>query len=249
MNYSTDSYAAMLLCLALSPNREEYAHPLTTSEYRDVCRRTKASSARHIGDLIGVDISGIMQLLGVTEEEAYRIYTLMSRSVQLSYTMEGFAMRGIKIITEFDEGYPLRLKKRAGEDAPPVMYVYGDAETLNAPSIGILGMSGIKTSAEVRASIEAITAFANKAGYRVMAGGELKPGTDEKDEIIRQKDAQIKTLQRELLETMDLLQAEREGDDAVLLREQITVMQEKIEMEERLNQRLKDKIVEMVLDF
>lgn len=83
----------------------------------------------------------------------------------------------------------------------------------------------------------------------VMAGGELKPGPDEKDEIIRQKDAQIKTLQRELLETMDLLQAEREGDDAVLLREQITAMQKKIEMEERLNQRLKDKIVEMVLDF
>lgn len=173
MNYSTDSYAAMLLCLALSPNREEYAHPLTTAEYRDVCRRTKASGARHIGALIGVDISGLMQLLAMTEEEAYRIYTLMSRSVQLSYTMEGFAMRGIRIMTEFDEGYPERLKKRAGDDAPPVMYLYGDAETLNMPSIGILGMSGIKTSAEVRSSIEAIAAFANKAGYRVMAGGEL----------------------------------------------------------------------------
>lgn len=173
MNYSTDSYAAMLLCLALSANREEYAHPLTTAEYRDICRRTKSSGARHIGALIGVDISGLMQLLGMNEEEAYRIYTLMSRSVQLSYTMEGFAAKGIRVITEFDEGYPERLSKRAGDDAPPVLYVYGGTDTLNAPAIGILGMSGIKTSAEVRASIEAIARFAKDAGYRIMAGGEL----------------------------------------------------------------------------
>ena len=173
MNYSTDSYAAMLLCLALSPNREEYAHPLTTAEYRDICQRAKYSAARHIGGLMGVDISGLMQLLAMREEDAYRIYTLMSRSVQLSYTMEGFAMNGISIITEFDDGYPERLAKRAGEDAPPVIYVYGDPETLNTPSIGILGMSGIKTSAEVRSSIETIAAFAKKAGYRIMAGGEL----------------------------------------------------------------------------
>ena len=173
MNYSTDSYAAMLLCLALSANREEYAHPLSTSEYREVCRRVKTSSARHIGGLMGVDISGLMQLLEMSEEEAYRIYTLMSRSVQLSYTMDGFTALGIRIITEFDEGYPERLSKRAGDDAPPVIYVYGSSETLNMPSIGILGMSGIKTSAEVRASIEAIASFAKSAGYRVMAGGEL----------------------------------------------------------------------------
>ena len=173
MNYSTDSYAAMLLCLALSANREEYAHPLTTAEYRDICRRAKFSSARHIGALIGIDISGLMQLLGMSEEEAYRIYTLMSRSVQLSYTMEGFAAKGIRVITEFDEGYPERLAKRAGDDAPPVIYVYGSADTLNTPSIGILGMSGIKTSQEVRASIEAIANFARNAGYRIMAGGEL----------------------------------------------------------------------------
>lgn len=173
MNYSTDSYAAMLLCLALAPNKEEYARPLSTSEYRDVCRRAKASAARRIGNLMGVDISGLMQLLSMTEEEAYRIYMLMSRSVQLSYAMEAFAVKGIRIVTEFDEEYPQRLVKRAKDDAPPVLYLYGSAETLNVPSIGILGMSGIKTSSEVRASIEAVASFAKEAGYRVMTGGEL----------------------------------------------------------------------------
>lgn len=173
MKYSADSYAAMLLCLSLSPNREEYARTLSTSEYRDICERVHASAVRHIGGLMNVDISGLMQLLNISEEEGYRIYTLMSRTVQLSYAMEAFAAKGIRIITEFDDGYPERLSKRAGTDAPPVIYIYGDAQTLNAPAIGILGISGIKTSSEVRSSIEAIAKFAHGAGYRIITGGEL----------------------------------------------------------------------------
>ena len=34
MNYTDDGYAAMLLTMALSPDREEYARPLSTQEYR-----------------------------------------------------------------------------------------------------------------------------------------------------------------------------------------------------------------------
>lgn len=173
MQYTANSYAAMLLCLALSPNKEEFARPLSTSEYRDVCQRAKQSAALNIGGLMNVDISGLMQLLSVSEEQAYRIFVLMNRSVQLSYAMEAFAAKGIFIVTEYEAEYPERLRKRAGVDAPPVFYLYGDAATLNLPSIGILGISGIKTSSEVRSSIEAIAAFAKKGGYRIMAGGEL----------------------------------------------------------------------------
>ncbi len=173
MAYCAESYAAMLLCLSLSPNKEEYARPLATIEYRDLVERVKATSARRLSALMNVDISGIMQLLSMTEEEAYRVYILMSRTVQLSYAIEGFAERDIRIVTEFDDEYPLRLSKRLGPAAPPVFYLCGDHEALARPSIGILGMSGIKTAAEVRASVEAIAGFSRRAGYRVATGGEL----------------------------------------------------------------------------
>jgi predicted Rossmann fold nucleotide-binding protein DprA/Smf involved in DNA uptake len=173
MAYCAESYAAMLLCLSLSPNKEEYARPLSTAEYRDLTERVKQTSARRISALMNVDISGIMQLLSMTEEEAYRVFLLLSRAVQLSYAMEGFAEKGVRIVTEFDEEYPLRLSKRLGAAAPPVFYLYGDHEALARPSLGILGMSGIKTAAEVRASVDAVTRFARRAGYRVMTGGEL----------------------------------------------------------------------------
>ncbi len=173
MAYCAESYAAMLLCLSLSPNKEEYVRPFATAEYRDLIERVKGTSARRLSALMNVDISGIMQLLSMTEEEAYRVFILMSRTVQLSYAMEGFAAKGIRIVTEFDEEYPLRIAKRLGAGAPPVFYLYGDSEALRKPSVGILGISGIKTAAEVRASVEAISGFVKRAGYRAMTGGEL----------------------------------------------------------------------------
>lgn len=172
MAYCAESYAAMLLCLSLSPNKEEYARPLLTAEYRALFERVKASSKRRLSALMNLDISGIMQLLSMPEEEAYRVYILLSRTVQLSYAMEGFAEKGIRIVTEFDDEYPMRLLKRGGPGAPPVFYLYGDAAALAHPAIGILGMSGIKTAAEVRTSVEAIADFSHRAGYRVMTGGE-----------------------------------------------------------------------------
>lgn len=173
MTYSDDSYAAMLLCLALSPNREEYARALNTAEYRELCTKVHNSSVRRLGGLLGLDIGKLMQVLDISEEEAFRLHTLMSRTVPLSYTMDGFIERGIQIITEHDEGYPIRLRKRAGTDAPPVFYIFGDCEDLNKPSIGIIGIPGIKTTNEVKAALENIAAFAKSAGYRIMSGGEF----------------------------------------------------------------------------
>ena len=172
MQYCDDAYAAMLLTMALSPNREEYARPLTTQEYRRLDLMVRSGSARTPGRLLGKDISGLMQLLGVSEEEAYRIFTLLSRSVQLTYTLEGFLRQGIDAVTQFDDRYPTRLSHRMGESAPPVFFLAGNAELLKKPMIAIVGISGVKTTPAVRAGVERIVAEATRLGYGVATGGE-----------------------------------------------------------------------------
>ena len=119
MQYCDDAYAAMLLTMTLSANREEYARPLTTLESRKLDASARSGPARTLGHLMGMDISGLMQLLRISEEEAYRIFTLLNRSVQLTYSLEGFMRQGIEVITQFDERYPQRLARRMGESAPP----------------------------------------------------------------------------------------------------------------------------------
>ena len=52
MGHTDDAYAAMLLTMALSPNKEEYARPLSTQEFRRFEAAARASRFRGIGKLL-----------------------------------------------------------------------------------------------------------------------------------------------------------------------------------------------------
>lgn len=173
MNYTDDAFVTMLLSMALSPNREEYARPLSTQELKRLEEKVREGGLYHIGRLMNVDIGGLMLKLDVSEEEAYRIYTLLNRSVQLSYTVENYLQQGIEVVTCYNDEYPQRLKKRMDEAAPPVFYRCGNAELLAKPMLAIVGISGVKTSPEVRDGIETLVRNGVRMGYTILTGGEL----------------------------------------------------------------------------
>lgn len=173
MAFTNDAFATMLLTMALSPNKEEYARPYSTQEYYKLEQRIKDSAFRSIGDLIGVDISGLMMHLNVSEEEGYRIYTLLNRGVQLGYSIENFLMRDIEIITIHNEEYPERLNRKMRMAAPPFLYRGGNSALIGKPAIAIVGISGVKTTPEVRDGIVSMVKTAAKLGYSIITGGEL----------------------------------------------------------------------------
>ena len=173
MNYNDDSYAAMLLTMTLSPNREEYARPFSVAEFRRMEALVRSSSLRRVGDLLDLDISGMMMTLGIPEEEAYRAFTLLHRSVQLSYAIESFMKQGIDVITCFDAEYPPRLRRKLRDMAPPVFFRCGVGEFELRPAVAILGISGVRTGEAVREAVEGIVGAAVERGYTVVTGGEL----------------------------------------------------------------------------
>lgn len=173
MNYSDDAFVTMLLTMSLSPNREEYARPYSTQELKRLEEKVRAGGLYHIGRLANVDIGGLMLKLDVSEEEAYRIYTLLNRSVQLSYTIENYLRKGVEVITCYDDEYPQRVKRRMDEAAPPVFYRCGNAELLQKPMLALIGISGVKTTPEVRDSVETLVRNAIRSGYGILTGGEL----------------------------------------------------------------------------
>ena len=170
---NNEGFAATLLTMALSPNREEYARPFSTQEYYRLEKRVRDSRYRNVGDLLGVDISGLMMYLGVSEEEGYRIFTLLNRGVQFSYALEDFAEHDTQIVTLYDEDYPQRLRRRMPEAAPPFFYRAGNAELVGRPAVAIMGISGVKTTPEVRDGVITLVKQAAKHGYSVVTGGEL----------------------------------------------------------------------------
>lgn len=173
MNYSDDAFVTMLLTLALSPNREEYARPLGTLELKKLEEKVRESELFHIGRILNYDIGGLMFNLGLSEEEAYRVFTLLNRSVQLSYSVENYLKQGIEVVTCHNEEYPQRLKRRMEELAPPVFYRCGNAELLSKPMLAIVGISGVKTTPEVRDAIETLVRNSIRMGYTILTGGEL----------------------------------------------------------------------------
>ena len=173
MKHTDDAYAVMLLTMALSPNKEEYARPYSVQEFRRLEETVRASRYRSIGNLLDVDISGLMMYLGISEEEGYRAYTLLHRGVQLTHALNGYLLEGIDIVTQYDGEYPQRLRRKLGAAAPPCFYRCGNADLLDRPSIAIVGISGVKTPPEVREAIENLVCAASAEGYAVVTGGEL----------------------------------------------------------------------------
>lgn len=174
MNYSDDAFATMLLTMALSPNREEYALPLGTLELKKLEKRLHEKGILHIGSIINYDIGGLMFELGLSEEEAYRIFTLLNRSVQLSYSVENYLQQGIEVVSFYNDEYPQRVKRKMQDYAPPVFYRCGNPELLtSAPMLAIVGISGVKTPPEVRDAIETLVRNCVRLGYTILTGGEL----------------------------------------------------------------------------
>lgn len=209
MAHTDDAYAAMLLTMALSPNKEEYARPLSTAEFRRFEAAARESSYRGIGKLIDMDISGLMIYLGLTEEEAYRAYTLLHRGVQLTYALEGFAGLGVEVVTQYDAGYPDRLRRKLSDAAPPTFYICGNTELLNLPAVAVVGVSGVRTTPEARGSLAAIVRGAVEQGYAIVAGGE--PG------VARMAAGLVDQCGGQLIDIVGGGMRERLNDDAVAL--------------------------------
>lgn len=163
----------MLLTMALSPDREEYAHPYSAREYHQLEARLREAGGLSPNDLMGMDITRLMSVLGVTEEQALRLYTLLSRGVAMNYAIENQLMKGIGVITQYDAEYPRRLSRTLGEAAPPLIYAAGDRSLLGRPAVAVLGLSGIRTTPALREGIDHLVQVAAGRGYAVMTGGEL----------------------------------------------------------------------------
>lgn len=172
MGHTDDAYAAMLLTMALSPNKEEYAKPLCVQDFRRFEAAARASRYRGIGALLDVDISGMMMYLSLSEEESYRAYTLMHRGVQLTYALDGYAAEGIDVVTQYDGDYPRRLEGKLRESAPPFLYRCGNTGILRQPAVAVMGISGVKTTPEARERVERLVRWAVETDYAVITGGD-----------------------------------------------------------------------------
>ena len=139
---SSNAQAILLLTAPLIAGRgESSAAPLSAGEYRRLARRLRELH-REPADLLDCGADSLLKECG-SHPDAARLDRLLGRGFLLSQAVERWRTRAIWVVSRADAGYPQQLKKRLGEDAPPVLYGCGDTSILDAGGLAVVGSRNV----------------------------------------------------------------------------------------------------------
>lgn len=132
---------------------------LTAAQLRKLAARVKvAEGAVQKRDMIPEDLVA----LGYGRETAERILYLLSQEEQLDWYLRKGALADCYPLTRVSTGYPLRLRKRLGEDSPGCLWAKGDVSVLDKPAVALVGSRDLDTFN---------TGFAREAGKQAALQG------------------------------------------------------------------------------
>jgi len=138
MTISPDSQAILCLCSHLGLLSNPDLIPYTLKDWNLLAKRLQSLSMRP-ADLLGWSSENIQSQIGLTDQEAYRISSLLQRSGSLAIELERLASLGILVLTRADSDYPARYRQRLKESAPTILFYAGDKELLGQPGIAVVG--------------------------------------------------------------------------------------------------------------
>lgn len=173
MIYSEYDQAVMLLCAHLPGPKEP--KPLTVSEWDSLAQwllNLQATPKDLLNHEFVVALPDEFGKKGLTKE---RIEALLARGCALGVTLASWEERGLWVATRASNLFPLSIRRRLGRRSPPLFYVIGNPDLLQASGVGVVGSRD--ASAESLAWAEAFGSEVAKRGATVVSGGAK--GVDE----------------------------------------------------------------------
>lgn len=168
MSLSPNTQAILLLTAPLIAGRDERsADLLTLGEYKRLAQFLR-DTQRQPADLLAPDAQ---ELLAECQRliDSERLKSLLARGFLLSQAIERWRARAIWVVSRADVEYPRRLKTRLKNDAPPVLYMCGDAAILNSGGLAVVGSRHVDDA--LVEYTESVGRLAAKARYTVVSGG------------------------------------------------------------------------------
>ncbi len=165
MRHTDESYALMLLTLPMSASGSETPRPLDGEEAGRVAAQLSLAGNRGLDSLMGLDVPGVMRALDTSEDAAYRICLLLDRDMQLGRLIEECEGEDVQIVTPLDAAYPALISRRLGQYMSPALFARGSLSLAQGDSIGILGVSGVKTDERAAKGVKALCLNAAANGF------------------------------------------------------------------------------------
>lgn len=160
-----DRQAVLLLCCAFGQLGSDAVQPLSISEYNHLAKRLKRDNLRP-GNLLQSPPQTFWQ---DPQLDRKRIEALLNRGGLMGIVLERWQAQGVWMICRFEENYPVRLKQRLGDTAPPILYGVGNQSLLHKGGLGIVGSR--HADQDALDYTQRVAATCARDGWPVISGG------------------------------------------------------------------------------
>jgi len=165
---STNTQAILLLTAPLIVGRGENSNELlTASEYRKLARFLYEKKCQPADLITAVGNELLVEVGKIVNSD--RLNRLIARGFLLSQAIERWQARAIWVVSKADQDYPVRLKERLKDLAPPVLYGCGDPGILNDGGLAVVGSR--HADAPVLEFAGSIGELAARAQRTIISGG------------------------------------------------------------------------------
>ncbi len=168
MTLSADSQVIAMLCTRLALPDQTDLSALKPKEWDNLARSLFARSLRP-ENLLDFSEKDLMSKIGLSAEEASRIWRLLQRRGNLALELEQLERVGIHILTRADNDYPKRYYERLGASRPPALFYAGEKALLGQPGIAVVGSR--KVDEKGKRFAEIVGNQCARAGFVLYTGG------------------------------------------------------------------------------
>ncbi len=141
MQDSENAMSAILLCSHIGLKKDTELKPLSLKEwdsFQEGMRENGLEPGAVLSHTFDKERGDPASL-----EIKKRIEALLSRAAAVAAELEGLEERGIDVVTIFDPGYPVLLKKRLNKKAPPVLFYAGNLDLAKKNGIAVVGSRNV----------------------------------------------------------------------------------------------------------
>ncbi len=158
--------AILTLCSHLCVG--EGVYPLEPREWGMLAKKLMEQKLQP-EDIFSLSREDFSQKLQLPSESIDRIFRLIDRNASLIFELTSYENMGIFTVTRADSQYPAQLKKKLGNQCPPIFYYAGNMELLSKPTVGYVGSRSIGEDDESFARKMVSSTIAR--GFGVVSGG------------------------------------------------------------------------------
>lgn len=168
MHLSLNTQAILLLTGYFNSSYSTEVKPLTVGEWARFAEflRGQAIAPRRL-----LEIGALGLLDGYSDKSITmdRIDALLKRGTAMAVALEKWSRANVWVISRADQEYPERLKRKLGQNSPPILYGCGNKALLNSGGVGVVGSRDV--SNEDLNYTKSIGAKAANSGISVISGG------------------------------------------------------------------------------